>query len=762
MSETHEEWADFDWQAFGISDNGNSSNDNGYSERMPILLLSPTAMASKPTTASNPVIAAPVHQIPPIVFPPIWYWGFAGVEATQSTQFFLINGAGSGAGVNNSVPLIEKKEMILRVYPRQGFVGTAPTQVTGVVSRSGKPDLAPLNGPVAVQAVNGIQRSNINHSLNFRIPAADCVGTVTFTIKLVDSANALNFKRQTVTLTFQAVPELRVHGVLIHYTGNGLNIAAPSGTDLVNTLAWIGRTYPISGITYTACEVVEFNGDLTVGGGGGCGTGWNQLFNTLWNMRNASSPDASGNRDVFVGLLPSGVPTSGVIGCGGSGVAIAYTGGGSVLAQEVGHGFSRAHAPCGNPGGPDPNYPVYGSYPSASIGEFGLDTSNLTVFNPASTYDFMSYCGPVWVSPYTYVALKNAVVTGLGGAPAHPDRAGSRNVAGDYLFLNFRVHKRGKVELLNSFHLYTDHPPTETGERTDIGCDLLGEDGNVIESHHCQMTNPHMDQESSYQDFHEAIRWNDKCASIAFTRSGQIFDTLDVSNSAPVASFTGTKQVERATKAVAAVADGSAVANGAGTPTALSTNLLRLEWNIKQPVAAGAARASARGAKAPKEPVTETPTHALLRYSNDGGTNWRVVATDLTNDSHVVNLNQLPGGDQCLFQLVAASGVRTSLTTTKPVAVPIKPRKAYILSPDKSQSTYAKGQDVVLLGGGFSPDFESSNFDDVVWTSDRDGLVGAGYQVITNSLSSGRHRIQISLPDGLEGEALASVFITIK
>ena len=96
------------------------------------------------------------------------------------------------------------------------------------------------------------------------------------------------------------------------------------------------------------------------------------------------------------------------------------------------------------------------------------------------------------------------------------------------------------------------------------------------------------------------------------------------------------------------------------------------------------------------------------------------------------------------------------------MAVPIKPRKAYILSPDKSQTIYAKGQDVVLLGGGFSPDFESSDFDDVVWTSDRDGLIGTGYQVITNSLSSGRHRIQISLPDGLDGEALTSVFITIK
>ena len=68
----------------------------------------------------------------------------------------------------------------------------------------------------------------------------------------------------------------------------------------------------------------------------------------------------------------------------------------------------------------------------------------------------------------------------------------------------------------------------------------------------------------------------------------------------------------------------------------------------------------------------------------------------------------------------------------------------------------------MLLGGGFSPDFETTDFDDVVWTSDRDGVIGTGYQVITHSLSAGRHRISIGFPDGLGGEASASVFVSFK
>src|SRR5262249_16965617 len=564
-----------------------------------------------------------------------------------------------------------------------------------------------------------------NHSLNFRVPAADCTGSVTFTVKLIDAANASNYRIYTFTLTFDAVQRMRVHGVLIHYTGKGLNIAAPSGIDLINTLAWVGRTYPISGFNYTACEVIDFNGDLTVGGGGGCGTGWNQLFNTLWNMRAASTPDANGNRDIFIGLLPNGVPTSGVIGCGGGGVAIAYNGGGSVLAQEVGHGFGRAHAPCGNPGGPDPNYPTYNSYPSASIGEFGVNTSNMQIFNPASTYDFMSYCGPVWVSPYTYVGLKNSIVSGQGGAPAHADRAGSRLVPGENLFLNYRMYRSGKVELMNSFQLYTSAPPMEVGEPTNVGCDLLTKDGTLLYTHRCRIINPHMEEDDVYVDFHEAIlleeHWKDNVHSITFTREGKVTHKIEVDAPAPKVGFTEIKQVER------------------------RPELMRLKWKVEHP---------ARGKR------TQHPVHFILRYSNDGGATWSPVAADLTDTQHIVNLNLLPGGEECVFQVIASSGIRSSVATTESLQVPKKPRKAYILSPANSGMTFERGEGAVLLGGGFSPDFETADLDEVVWVSNRDGVIGTGYQVIAHSLSTGQHRISIGLPDGLGGEALASVFVT--
>jgi hypothetical protein len=662
-----------------------------------------------------------------------------GVELTQAIQYFAFNGQGSGFASDNTVPLVGNKMLIARVYvDRTTFSGPPiPPTVTGKLSYAGHPDLTPINGPIPGAPSSSINRGDPNQTLNFRVPAADCTGTVAFTAQVFDPAHpsdpASSSAPFSIAASFDVVPQVRVHGILIHYTGkdshgNPTDIAAPSGLDLVNTLVYVGKTYPISGFNYTACTVIDFNGDLTVGGGGGCGTGWNQLFGTIWNMRAASTPDANGNRDVFVGLLPSGVPTSGVSGCGGGGVAVAYVGTGSVFAQEIGHAFGRAHAPCGNPGGPDPNYPTYNSYPSASIGEFGVDTSNMQVFNPGSTYDFMSYCGPPWISPYTWVGLKNPIVSGLGGAPAHPDRAGSRLTAGEYLFLNFRMYRNGKVALRNSFHVNKSAPPMETGEPTNVRCDLLAEDGEVLDSHRCQIINPHMDLDDVYVDFYEAIRlddaWKDRIHSIAFTRDRKVTDTIVVPTSAPTVEVAGMKQ------------------GGGG--------LMRLEWSVKE------------AEKAPGGKEIRQAVHFILRYSNDGGATWGAVAADLTEPRHVVNLDLLPGGAKCRFQVIASSGIRSSVALTDPVEVARKPRKAYILSPANSGMTFKQGEGVVLLGGGFSPDFETTDFDEVVWTSDRDGVIGTGYGVITHSLSTGRHRISIDFPDGLGSETSASVFVTIK
>lgn len=70
------------------------------------------------------------------------------------------------------------------------------------------------------------------------------------------------------------------------------------------------------------------------------------------------------------------------------------------FAHELGHNHGRNHAPCGGASGTDSSYPHSGAY----IGTWGYDFLTGELIDPTEYRDFMSYCGPEWVSDYSYQA----------------------------------------------------------------------------------------------------------------------------------------------------------------------------------------------------------------------------------------------------------------------------------------------------------------------------------------------------------------------
>ena len=69
---------------------------------------------------------------------------------------------------------------------------------------------------------------------------------------------------------------------------------------------------------------------------------------------------------------------------------------GLVMAHELGHNMSLAHAPCGTFG--DPSFP----YLDGSIGAWGYDFRDGGRLVRPSTPDLMSYCRPKWISDYSF------------------------------------------------------------------------------------------------------------------------------------------------------------------------------------------------------------------------------------------------------------------------------------------------------------------------------------------------------------------------
>ena len=72
----------------------------------------------------------------------------------------------------------------------------------------------------------------------------------------------------------------------------------------------------------------------------------------------------------------------------------------TTYAHELGHNMSLLHAPCGDPLNVDSNYPS--SYVEGSIGIWGWDIEAEAQREPARYKDLMTYCGPEWVSDYSY------------------------------------------------------------------------------------------------------------------------------------------------------------------------------------------------------------------------------------------------------------------------------------------------------------------------------------------------------------------------
>jgi hypothetical protein len=120
--------------------------------------------------------------------------------------------------------------------------------------------------------------------------------------------------------------------------------------------------------------------------------------------------------EYYAGLFP--VPNGGVAGVAGvaqvpgpgkgegasrvSVTALGNSVGGAAgtLVHELGHTEGMAHVFCpfAESASPDPAYP----YTNGVIGQWGFGILSFRLYPPDSHYDYMSYCGPSWVSTWSW------------------------------------------------------------------------------------------------------------------------------------------------------------------------------------------------------------------------------------------------------------------------------------------------------------------------------------------------------------------------
>ena len=355
--------------------------------------------------------------------------------------------------LSGGVPLIAGREALLRVFATadERYIVGHEAQATFLV-RGQEVYSASLEPPASGIPLD-VEEGRFAHSFNARIPGHVLQPGLEMVVELdpdgvlpLKSGSSSRFPASgQLALDVREVPPMNLTIVPVLYREEANRSTNPEvedfTRDLVTTdsdgeLRFIRDILPIGDLNLKLREPYHTFADMEGGAG--------RIFQEIWMLRHL---EAEGDEYYHgIGAVPnteeSKPDTDWPGGLGAEGYsAVSWEFWGPTIAHELGHNLSLAHAPCGNPGQLDLDFP----YADGSIGVWGYrllpgdDTGFGRLFSPVHK-DIMSYCFfDRWISDYHFTkALDHRLE--LASARA---RFAERAAAQETLLLWGGVHEGG-------------------------------------------------------------------------------------------------------------------------------------------------------------------------------------------------------------------------------------------------------------------------------------------------------------------------------
>lgn len=652
--------------------------------------------------------------------PDLWLRGFEVTQAVQCWDQF----AGLKTCGDNTAGLVTRKTSLLRVYG--GTSATTPTPNVPYrvyLTAAGKSYQWDASGP-AMPKLSRLLKDSANLSMQAKFKGSMNVSMYA----VVDPDNVIAESNEnnnripatgSVSLSFRHTNDRLIVGRIVDYHRGG-SLRKPSGAAVNGSAAdWFEAITPSSdgGIDYEiASGELEWPGSSS---GAEDAHALIKRLNKEWIWRTLGGAWGSGGARHYYGWISSPLanamnslghadmpvyPHAGGLGIVGFGVDTPGSGidapgaGETVFGHEVAHDYNLLHPSTADSCGSQDNDTDW-PYSNAKIQEFGVNPLTSKLYDPASTYDVMSYCPPAlpgWISPFHWNKLHQSFTSGTGqpsAAAVTPAAA-----ADGIVMVDVTIDAADVVQFRPAYRQADGTPFNPVADPTSPYAVELRAGTTVLAREPFRVSR---ESESGgvvpHADVLLSMPFDATATSVAVTKNGAVLAQRPVTASAPQVTV-------------------------AALPASFDPGTTQtISWS---------------GADADGDALTYT-----VLYSIDN-TRWDVLASDLTATSMTVQTDSLAGSEGARFRVVATDGVNTGSDDSDGVAVPDQLPIVQIMSPAGGART---GVGTSILLRATATDREEGSVADaaIAWSSDRQGALGTGATLTVDSLTPGRHTISV-------------------